>query len=202
MSVRGADIPEEQGRQTITRLLHRMSEGDPDAFDRLVPLVYDELRAMAHHKLRFERADHTLNTTALVHEAYFKLADQQRVEWQDRVHFFAVAAQAMRRILVDYARRIQAQKRGGEMTRVPIQKALDEAALVFSEEQAPRLLALDQALRQLEAFNERGCRVVEYRIFGGLTHAEVADVMGLSLSTVRRAWTAAKTWLRREMLDD
>jgi len=200
MPPQDASMPEGERRQTVTRLLHRLREDDADVLDRLMPLVYDELREMAHHKLRFERADHTLNTTALVHEAYLKLVDQRQANWQSRTHFFAIAARVMRRILVDYARRRQAQKRGGQRTRVSIQRALDEAAFMFSEERAAALLALDQALDQLATFNERGCQVVEYRVFGGLTHAEVANVMGLSPITVRRAWTTAKTWLRRELL--
>lgn len=154
---------------------------------------------MAHHKLRFERASHTLNTTALVHEAYLRLADQRWLQVQDRTHFFAIAAQAMRRILVSYARKHKAAKRGGDAQRVPFDEMLDSRSFVFSENQADDLLALDEALTRLEAFNERGCRVVEYRFFGGLTHEEVAEVMELSPATVRRAWTLAKMWLRREL---
>ena len=169
-------------RRTVTALLNAMRAGEPEALDRLVPVVYDELRRMAHHKLRFERPGHTLNTTALVHEAYLRLADQRWAQVQDRTHFFAIAAQAMRRILVSYARKHNAVKRGGQVQWVPLDEVLDDS-LVFSDEQAGELLALDAALTRLEAFNARGCRVVEYRIFGGLTHDEIADVMGLSTIT-------------------
>jgi RNA polymerase sigma factor (TIGR02999 family) len=154
---------------------------------------------MAHRKLRFERASHTLNTTALVHEAYLRLADQQWAQVQDRTHFFALAAQAMRRILVSYARRHHAAKRGGNARPAPFDEALGTSLHTFSAEQAHDLLALDAALTRLEAFNERGCRVVEYRFFSGMTHEEIAEVMGLSVPTVRRAWTLARMWLRKEM---
>jgi RNA polymerase sigma factor (TIGR02999 family) len=191
--------PERTSSEAITELLVAMQEGRPEAVNRLMPLVYDELREMAHHKLRFERRGHTLDTTALVHEAYLRLVRQERVQWQSRTHFYALAAQAMRRILVNYAAKHKAAKRGGGAPHVPIDEALDAAAGRFSDERIEQILAVDQALEQLEAFNERGCRVVEYRFFGGMTHAEIAEVMGLSTITVRRAWTAAKLWLRREM---
>jgi len=176
--------------------LIEMREGDPEAIDRLMPLVYDELRALAHHKLRFERPDHTLNTTALVHEAYVRLVDQRQVQWQGRTHFIAIAAQAMRRILVNYAEKRNAAKRGGQLARIPLHRSL-----VFTEERSDELLALDEALTRMEGFNERGCRVVEYRFFGGLTHEEIAEVMGLSVRTVERTWRMAKQWLRLEMSD-
>lgn len=164
-----------------------------------MPLVYGELRALAHKKLQFERDDHTLSTTALVHEAYFRLVNQRDVQWQSRSHFFAIAAQAMRRILVNYAEKHKAAKRGGGVPDLPLQEALDDGEVFFSAGRIEALLVIDQALTRLATFNERGCRVVEYRFFGGLTHREVAEVMGLSVSTVRRAWSAAKSWLRREM---
>jgi RNA polymerase sigma factor (TIGR02999 family) len=183
-----------QRQQTVTQYLRAMSEGDVEALDGLMPFVYDELRALAQNKLRFERADHTLSATALVHEAYERLVDQHRVNWQGRTHFFAIAAQAMRRILVNYAAKRKAAKRGGQAPHVP----LDET-FVFTEERSDQLLALDEALTLMEAFNERGCRVVEYRFFGGLTHEEIADMMGLSVRTVERSWKMARQWLRMEM---
>ena len=188
-----------QPPQTVTALLKAVRTGEPGAFDRLMTLVYEELRRMAHHKLRYERADHTLKTTDLVHEAYLRLAHQQWAQVHDAPHFFAIAAQAMRRILVSHARKRQAVKRGGQVCRVSLHDALDESAAIFAPEQAEDLLALDAALTKLERFNERGCRVVEYRFFGGMTHEEIAEVMGLSIITVRRAWTYARVWLRKEM---
>lgn len=185
-------------RDAVTQWLHALSEGVPGAFDGLAPLVYDELHALAHEKLRFERSDHTLATTDLVHEAYLRLVDQKRVRWESRAHFFAIAAQAMRRILVNHAAKRNAQKRGGHSAHVPIDQALDRAA-IFDDEQAIELLALDSALTRLERVDARSSRVVEYRFFGGMTYEEVADVLGCSPVTVRRAWTIGKTWLRREL---
>lgn len=185
--------------QAVTGLLGQMRRGQPEAIDRLLPLVYDELRQMAHRKLRYERRGHTLNTTALVHEAYLKLADQRWANVQDRAHFFALAAQAMRRILVSYARQHHAAKRGSGVAPLSLDEAQDGHAYTFSDAHADELLALDDALKQLEAFNERGCRIVEYRFFGGLTYDEIADVMGVSVATVRRAWDLARMWLRREL---
>ncbi len=186
-------------RQSVTALLNAMRGGEPEALDRLMPLVYEELRRLAHHKLRFERHGHTLNTTALVHEAYFRLADQRWGQVHDRTHFLAIAAQAMRRILVSYTRKHNAAKRGGGKVKLPFDEALDGDPFAYSEDRATELLVLDEALTRLEAFNERGCRVVEYRFFGGLSYDEIADVMGLSSATVRRAWDLAKMWLSREL---
>lgn len=183
----------------ITTLLHQMQAGHAAALDELLPVVYEELRAMAHHKLRFERPGHTLNTTALVHEAYLKMTDQRWARVSDRVHFFAIAAQAMRRILVSYARKHKAAKRGEGVRPVSLEQAVDLEN--FSDEQATELLALDQALTRLEAFNERGARVVEYRFFAGLTHQETAEVMGLSPATVRRSWDLARMWLHQALTD-
>ncbi len=168
-------------RRPITELLAEARHGKRDALDRLLPLVYDELRRLAHHRLRFERPDHTLNTTALVHEAYLKLVDQERVDWANRSHFFAIAAQAMRRLLVNYAEMRAAVKRGGGAVHLP----LEDAPIAVSDAE--------------ERFNERGCRVVEYRFFAGLSYEEIGEVMGTSPITVRRAWAAAKSWLRREL---
>lgn len=184
--------PVRSPQSQVTELLGQASGGNREAFDRLVPLVYDELRQMAEARLRAERVGHTLNATALVHEAYVRLVAQERVAWQGRAHFFALAAQAMRRILINYAEARNAQKRRGKNVHVE----LDSVAVAMAEEQADELLALDEALRELEDFNERGARVVEYRFFGGLTHNEIAEAMGLSEATVRRAWRVARAWLR------
>ncbi len=184
-------LPDKHRVAEVTALLAQASGGDRAAFDRLLPSVYNELRQLAGARLRFERHGHTLNATALVHEAYFRLVGQERVEWQGRAHFFAIASQAMRRILINYAEARNAQKRGGGAPHVDL-----DAAEAMPEEQATELLALDEALKELERFNERGARVVEYRFFGGLTHDEIAEAMGLSEVTVRRAWRSARAWLR------
>ena len=179
---------------TITGALVAYRAGDPDALERLFPLVYDELRRVAHVQLRREEPGHTLGTTGLVHEAYFRLVDQTRVEWADRSHFFAVATQAMRRILVDYARRYKAAKRGGAPERVSLSDAM-----VIAEHRADTLLALDEALTQLASIDERLSRVVEYRFFGGLTEEETGELLGVTVRTVRRDWIKAKGWLHRAL---
>ncbi len=168
----------------------------PRDVDALLPLVYDELRRIAHRQLRAERTDHTLSTTALVHEAYVKLADQTRAQWNDRAHFFAVAAVAMRRILVDYARKRQAEKRGGGVRPV----TLDDAAALI-EDRADALLAVDEALTRLAGIDERLSRVVECRFFGGLTEEETATALRVTARTVRRDWVKAKGWLYQELHD-
>lgn len=178
----------------VTQLLLEWSDGDGDALDHLMPLVYEELRGVAHRYMRRERNDHTLSTTALVHEAYLKLVDQHRVQWQNRAHFFAIAAQAMRRILLMYARKRKAAKRGGGQAPA----ALDENMLV-SDDRIEEIVALDEALTRLAAMDERLARVVEYRYFGGLTIDETAEVMGLSSATIKRDWRTARAWLFREM---
>jgi RNA polymerase sigma factor (TIGR02999 family) len=184
----------------ITRLLREVSQGNRDAFDRLVPLVYGELSVLARHKLRFEQVGHTLNTTALVHEAYLKLVDQTRAEWHGRHQFFAVASEAMRRILIDYAKRRKAGKRGGGRADVPLDQAGDlPSGDLFEDAQADELLALDEALTRLAEFNPQGARIVQYRFFGGLSNDEIAELLGTSARTVRRSWTVAKAWLRREL---
>ena len=180
----------------VTRLLLEFGAGDREALDRLVPLVYDELRRIARHELRRERVDHTLTTTALVHEAYLTLVDQARAEPGDRARFFAVAATAMRRVLIQYARSRQALKRGGGQR--PL--SLDEAAVV-AEDGGEHLLALDEALTRLGALDERQARVVECRYFGGLTEEETAAALGITARTVRRDWVKAKGWLYRELHD-
>ena len=182
------------GDATITGLLLAWRAGKADALERLFPLVYDELCRIAHAQLRRERAGHTLGTTALVHEAYLKLVDQTRAQWVDRAHFFAVATDAMRRILVDHARRFRAEKRGGDAERV----SLSDSMLV-AEERAETLLALDDALTQLAALDGRLSRVVECRFFGGLTEEETAEVLGVTARTVRRDWIKAKGWLHRAL---
>lgn len=185
----------------ITQLLRDASHGNRDALDRLLPLVYEELRRTAHGRLRTERDGHTLNTTALVHEAWLRLIDQTRVEWQGRAHFFAVASDAMRRILIDHARRTRAGKRGAGAVTIPIDEAVDQVGTgdAMPDEQAEELIALDDALGRLAAFNAQGARVVQYRFFGGLTTDEIAAVLGISERTARRAWAVARAWLQREL---
>ncbi|HSJ10550.1 MAG TPA: ECF-type sigma factor [Longimicrobiales bacterium] len=181
----------------LTVLLSEASGGNVEALNRLFPIVYDELRRLAGNQLRGEREGHTLNTTALVHEAYVRLAAQSRVEWQNRAHFYGVAAQAMRRILVNYAEARRAGKRGGGAAHV----TLEDAGIALTDRELDDVLAVHQALERLRAFNERGADIIAYRFFGGLTHEEIADVMGTSEVTVRRAWTASRSWLRRELRD-
>lgn len=183
-----------QSRGDITQLLLTWSGGDREALDELVPLVYQELRSLARRHLANERADHTLSTKALVHEAYVKLVDIDRVAWQDRAHFFAMASRAMRRILIDHARARRRQKRGGGRERV----SLDEIPLV-SDEQAEELIVLDDALRRLAELSERQSRVVEMRFFSGLTIEETAHVLELSPASVKRDWTVARAWLNQEL---
>ena len=176
----------------ITGLLLAWRAGDQAAVDRLFPLVYEELRHIAHRQLGRERSDHTLSTTALVHEGYLKLVDQRRARWEDRAHFFAVAAQAMRRILVSYARRHRADKRRGEMVQL-------EDVVALADDRADLLLALDEALTQLSEVDERLARVVDCRFFGGLTEEETAEALGVTARTVRRDWVKAKGWLNQAL---
>jgi RNA polymerase sigma factor (TIGR02999 family) len=180
--------------EQVTQMLVDWGNGDKTALDRLMPLVYDELRRLARHYMRRERAGHTLQTTALVNEAYMRLVDQRDVRWQNRAHFFAIAAQLMRRILVDQARKRHNTKRGGDLRKV----SLDEAALV-AEERGADVIALDEALKELEAIDERKSKVVELRFFGGLNIEETAEVMAISPATVQREWSMAKAWLYREI---
>jgi len=179
----------------ITRMLQEWSGGKQEALDALLPLVYAELHRQASRYLRRERAGHTLQTTALIHEAYLKLIDQREVNWQNRAHFFGIAAQAMRRILVDYARERHRAKRGGIGENLP----LEEAALVVSEERRVDLVALDEALTRLAKFDERQARIVELRYFSGLSIEETAEVLGISPATVKSDWNVAKAWLRHEI---
>lgn len=178
----------------VTRLLDDMSAGRPQAFDELFPLVFAELRRRAAGQLRRERRNHTLQPTALVNEAYLRLVDQRGVQWQNRLHFFAVASQAMRRILVDHARTHRRVKRGGVQARV----TLDEA-MIAAESRSIDLLALDQALERLTALDERQARIVELRFFGGLSVEEAGEVLQLSTSTIKREWSMAKAWLHAEL---
>lgn len=179
----------------LTQILIDASGGNVEALNRCFPLVYDELRRLAHSRLRAESDGHTLNTTALVHEAYMRLVDQTRVQWQGRAHFFAIASRAMRRILINHAEARRAAKRGGGAPH----ESLSEMTFTLDDPQLEELLALDQALIRLKEFNERGADVVEYRFFGGLTYEEIAEVMGMSAITVRRAWTVSRSWLHREL---
>lgn len=185
----------------ITSVLRLASHGNKEAFDHLLTLVYPQLNRLAHARLRAEPIGHTLNTTALVHEAYLKLVDQTRADWKNRSHFFAVASEAMRRILVDHAKHHRAKKRGGGAMPLDLSAADHATQTVFTDDQADELVALDEALDRLAQFNPDGATVVEYRFFGGLANPEVAEVMGTSERTVRRIWTVARAWLRRELGD-
>jgi RNA polymerase sigma factor (TIGR02999 family) len=184
------------GEADIRALLREMSAGSEEALDELIPLVYEELRVIAHHHVALERSSEALDSTALVHELYLRLVEICRLQWRDRSHFFAVASRLMRRILIDHARRRRRSKRGGENVRVPfleghawIDPGLDE------------LLALDEALTRLEAIDQRQCRVVECRYFMGLTVAETAATLGVSPGTVKRDWRQARAWLAGQLSD-
>jgi len=182
-------------QQQVTRMLIDWSEGDRDAPNRLMPLVYEELRRLARQYLQRERPDHTLQATGLVHEAYLRLVDQSTTTWQNRAHFFGVAAQVMRRILVDYARTHRAEKRGGGWD-----KLVFDEAISLSTERSIDLVALDDALKDLLALDPHQSQIVELRFFGGLTIEEVAEVLDVSPRTVKREWRMAKAWLRREIM--
>ena len=181
-------------REEVTDLLNDWSNGDQEALNRLMPLVYDELHRLASRYLRHERVGHTLQTTALVHEAYLKLVDQKKANWQNRVQFFAAAAKVMRHVLVDYARSRKAAKRGGDYCRL----SLDEAA-ISSEEKDADLLVLNEALDKLAAIDPQQSRVVELRVFGGLTVEDTAEALGISPRTVKREWSMAKAWLHQRI---
>lgn len=180
---------------TVTRLLDELREGQRGAFDELMPHVYEELREIAHRQRWGEREDHTLSTTAIVHEAYLKLADQQKMSWETRAHFLAVAAQAMRRVLVSYARGRHAAKRGGHAKSITIDRVFN----LSDEPRTLRFLELDEALGRLEGINPRHARVVECRFFGGLTIEETAHALELAPVTVTRDWRMARAWLRVEL---
>jgi RNA polymerase sigma factor (TIGR02999 family) len=174
----------------ITQLLHRWQQGDQEATEQLLPLVYGELRKIARRHLRGERHDHTLEATALVHEVYLRLSGGAELHWNDRVHFYAVAAQMMRRVLVDHARSRDAAKRGGSVVKVSLDEARDPAV-----ENVPDVVALDDALKSLEALDPRKSRIVELRFFGGLTLEETAAVLGISVPTVVKETRLARAWL-------
>ena len=180
----------------VTQLLLQWRSGDEAAFARLIPLVYGELRRLARRCLRHEQGGGAITTTVLVHEAYLRLLNASQVPWQDRAHFFAIAAQLMRRVLVEEVRRRKFQKRGGELTRV----ALEDVAATVAE-RGVEVLALDEALGKLEKFAPRKCRVVELRFFGGLSIEETATVLGVSVDIVKREWRTAKLWLLRTLTD-
>ncbi len=182
--------PASPQQQQVTQLLGEWRNGDPSALEKLIPLVQPELQRLAQHYMSRERPGHTLQATALLDDAYLLLADKTHPQWQNRAHFFAVAAQLMRRIMVDHARQRHALKRGGGAVMV----ALDECAVV-TQTRGDELLALDEALEKLAVFDERKARVVEMRYFGGLTMEEIADVLKIHVNTVTRDWTAARAWL-------
>jgi RNA polymerase sigma factor (TIGR02999 family) len=181
----------------LTSLLLEWRDGDKAALDQLIPLVYDELRRIAHRYIQHERNGHTLQTSALVNEAYLRFAGQRKVDWQNRSHFFAATAQVMRHILIDHARRRLYVKHGGEARQVPI-----ENAATMSMQRADELIALEEALDELAKLDRRKSQVVELRYFGGLSLEETAEVLDISLMTVRRDWRAAKAWLYRRIKHD
>lgn len=184
-----------QTSHEVTQLLLKWSSGNKEAFEELLPLVYRELQKIAHRYLSRERNSNTLQTTALVHEAYLKLIDQNRVQWQNRAHFFGIAAQAMRRILVDNARQRLADKRGKGAEKISI----DEGLIDVSDERAGNLIDLDDALKKLSEIDVQKSRLVELRYFGGLSIEETAEVLGVSVATVNRQWRTAKAWLYNEI---
>ncbi len=181
----------------VTQLLVAWGNGDEAARDQLMPLVYDELHRLAHQYMNRERPGHTLQTSALVNEAFVRLVGQRDVHWQNRAHFFGIAAQMMRRILVDYARNRHYAKRGGSARQVSLNEAL-----IVSEERSAEVVALDDALKSLAIMDQRKSQIVELRFFGGLSIEETAEVLAVSPGTVMRDWTLAKAWLRREMTAD
>lgn len=178
----------------ITQWLVQWRNGDRAALDQLMSLVYEELHQLADRYMRGERPDHTLQATALVHEAYLRLVELENIQWQDRAHFFAIAARMMRRVLVDYARHRRARNREAGESTLP----LDDVA-TLAQAQEPALLALDEALNSLEAIDPRKCQIVEFKFFGGLTTEESAEVLGVSPTTVEREWRLARAWLFHEM---
>lgn len=178
----------------ITKILHRLSSGDETALEALIPLVYQELHRLAHRALARNAGNNTVQTTALVHEAYVRLVDATNINWQDRAHFYAVSANLMRNILVDFARARLSHKRGGEQTRVELDEALN-----FSIDKSQDLIWLDEALHELAKLSQRQSQIVELRFFGGLTETETAQILQISAATVRRDWQMARAWLHREL---
>ncbi|MDX1548351.1 MAG: sigma-70 family RNA polymerase sigma factor [Rhodothermales bacterium] len=189
---------------TVTRLLDAARDGDERALDRLFPLVYEHLHALARQQRRRWHGDYTLNTTALVHEAYLKLVDQSHPAYENRTHFLGVAAKAMRHILINYAEKRRAQKRGGDVPKVSLEedRAAAEDAAIMSLDQAERLLALNEALEALERAYPRQVRIVECRFFAGMTNEETAAILGISPATVKRDWAMARVWLYRHIRED
>lgn len=183
-----------EAQHEVTQILHDWSGGDAQAPERLMPLVYDELRRLARSFLFREREGHTLQPTALVHEAYVRLVDQTRVNWQNRAHFYGIASSMMRRVLIDHARGHATEKRGGGTIRLSI-----DDVQVPLEERAASFVALDEALERLAQFDERKCKIVEMRFFGGLSDEEIAEVLGVSTRTVLRDWKTVRLWLYREL---
>jgi RNA polymerase sigma factor (TIGR02999 family) len=179
----------------ITQMLLELTDGNKDVVNQILPHIYDELRRLAGSYLRRERSDHTLQPTALVHEAYMKLIDQNRVKWQNRAHFFGIAAQVMRRILMDHARKHTAEKRGGDVELLP----LEEEILIVSHDKSSELLALNDALDELAKMDPDKAKIVELRYFGGLSIEETAEVMEVSVPTINRHWKMAKAWLHSQL---
>lgn len=187
-------MPMGPAQPDVTALLSQLTQGNQEAAEQLIPLVYDELKRLARSYMRRERDDHTLQTTALVHEAYLRLVRQKATNWQSRSHFFGIAAQLMRRILVDHARGHSREKRGGEKIVLPLNEAL-----VFSPEHSEELVKLDEALERLSRLDARQSRIVELRFFGGLSVEETSEFLGVSPKTVKRDWAVAKVWLHGEL---
>jgi RNA polymerase sigma factor (TIGR02999 family) len=179
----------------VTQLLNKAQSGDKESLDKLLPLIYDELRRVAANQLRAERENHTLQATALVHEAYLRLLEQHEVDWQNRAHFFSIAAEMMRRILVNYAVQRNAKKRGDGVTRI----SLDDAISFSNDRKDLDLVSLDASLKRLAEVDAGAARIVELRFFGGLTIEEVAQVLDISESTVKREWKMAKAWLKTQL---
>ena len=191
-------------RHAITDALGQLRDGVPGALDRLIPLVYGDLAGIARRQLALEESGHTLATAELVHEAYLRLVDQTRIQWNDRVHFFAVAAHVMRRVLVDHARRHRAARRGGPHKRPISLEELDSATngSLTANQRADVLVAMDEALEQLATLDARQARVVECRFFGGMTERETAQALGITERTVARDWVKARGWLYQKLCDD
>ena len=187
-------MPGSGDAQPITALLHRWSSGDQEAGNQLMELVYDELHRIASREMRREHGEHTLQTTAVVHESYLRICRTGLIDWKDRAHFYAVAAQQLRRVLVDHARRVHSEKRGGGILKLSLLESNGPA--VQGDE---RLLAVDEALARLESLDPRAAKMVELRFFGGLSEAETAAVLQISVATLKRDWDFAKTWLTRQL---
>lgn len=192
-------FPINKTSEEITKILNTSNDNNREVLDTLVPLVYKELHMQAHRYLRGERANHTLQTTALINEAYLRLVEQKDMRWQNRAHFFGMAANMMRRILVDYAKTKYRAKRGGKDSDLPLEEALSVKLEMTNEATKIDLILLDEALNKLASEDEQEARIVELRYFSGLTVEETAEVLGISTMTVKRDWNAAKAWLKREM---